>query len=214
MAPTAEEWIAQFAEALGQAAPTDAQMAEVLALASVAAHSSERRAAPIACWLAALAGRDPEDARLAEPQRRLASARASAAGSVIPVSSRGPPRPRRPQLGEHDPDRGLALQAGAQHGERAGLVAGGERLAARGGDAAGRGEPRDQVGGDERHVAGQRDDRPAGPLERGDQPGERMRRLLGLVPDGDVERRELRSPAWPRRPPPAPPPRRRPAATR
>jgi hypothetical protein len=63
MAPTAEEWIAQFAEALGQPAPDEAQMAAVLELASVAAHASERRAAPIACWLAALAGRDPGEAR-------------------------------------------------------------------------------------------------------------------------------------------------------
>jgi len=63
MAPTAEEWIAQFAEALGQPAPDAAQVVAVLELASVAAHSSERRAAPVACWLAALAGRDPQDAR-------------------------------------------------------------------------------------------------------------------------------------------------------
>ena len=63
MPPTAEEWIAQFAEALGQPVPTGAQMTAVLELASVAAHSSERRAAPIACWLAALAGRDPDEAR-------------------------------------------------------------------------------------------------------------------------------------------------------
>ena len=63
MAPTAEEWIAQFAEALGRPAPTAAQVAAVLELASVAAHSSERRAAPIACWLAARAGRDLDEAR-------------------------------------------------------------------------------------------------------------------------------------------------------
>ena len=63
MPPTAEEWIAQFAEALGQPVPTGAQMTAVLELASVAAHSSERRAAPIACWLSALAGVDPEEAR-------------------------------------------------------------------------------------------------------------------------------------------------------
>ena len=63
MAPTAEEWIARFAEALGRPAPTDEEMAAVLALASVAAHSSERRAAPIACWLAAQAGRDVDEAR-------------------------------------------------------------------------------------------------------------------------------------------------------
>jgi Domain of unknown function (DUF6457) len=61
MAPTAEEWIARFAEALGQPVPSEAQMEAVLALASVAAHSSERRAAPIACWLAA--GHDLAEAR-------------------------------------------------------------------------------------------------------------------------------------------------------
>jgi hypothetical protein len=62
MAPTAEEWIAQFAEALGRPAPDAAEVQTLLALASVAAHSSERRAAPIACWLTALAGRSAEDA--------------------------------------------------------------------------------------------------------------------------------------------------------
>ena len=142
MAPTAEEWIAQFAEALGQPAPTDAQMAAVLELASVAAHSSERRAAPIACWLSALAGVDPDGGAAA---RRVAAS--SASGSLIPVSSRCVGRDLRDrQLGEHVPDRGLALQPGAQHGERAGLVAGGERLAARGATMPRRGgEPRDQV---------------------------------------------------------------------
>ena len=63
MAPTAEEWIAQFAEALGQPAPDAAQVKAVLELASVAAHASERRAAPVACWLTAVAGRAPADAR-------------------------------------------------------------------------------------------------------------------------------------------------------
>jgi hypothetical protein len=63
MAPTAEEWIAQFAEALGRPVPSEAEMTAVLELASVAAHSSERRAAPIACWLSALAGVDPAEAR-------------------------------------------------------------------------------------------------------------------------------------------------------
>ena len=64
MPPTAEEWLAQFAQALGRPAPTEAEMAAVLELASVAAHASERRAAPIACWLSALAGADPAEARL------------------------------------------------------------------------------------------------------------------------------------------------------
>ena len=62
MAPTAEEWIAQFAEALGRPAPDAAEVTALLELASVAAHASERRAAPIACWLAAVAGRSPEEA--------------------------------------------------------------------------------------------------------------------------------------------------------
>jgi len=63
MAPTAEEWIAQFAEALGRPAPDPADVQAVLELASVAAHASERRAAPVACWLAALAGTPPREAR-------------------------------------------------------------------------------------------------------------------------------------------------------
>ena len=63
MAPTAEEWIASFAEALGQPPPSAAEVQAVLELASVAAHASERRAAPVACWLAALAGRPPREAR-------------------------------------------------------------------------------------------------------------------------------------------------------
>ena len=60
MTPTAEDWIARFAAALGKPAPDAAQMDAILELASVAAHSSERRAAPIACWLAA--GHDLADA--------------------------------------------------------------------------------------------------------------------------------------------------------
>jgi hypothetical protein len=54
--PSAEEWIEAFAAALGRPAPTEAETKAILELASVAAHSSERRAAPIACWLAASAG--------------------------------------------------------------------------------------------------------------------------------------------------------------
>jgi hypothetical protein len=53
---TAEEWIAAYAAALGRPEPTREEMDAVLALASTAAHASERRAAPIACWLAASAG--------------------------------------------------------------------------------------------------------------------------------------------------------------
>ena len=51
--PSAEHWIEAFAAALGRPAPTAEEREAVLKLASVAAHASERRAAPIACWLAA-----------------------------------------------------------------------------------------------------------------------------------------------------------------
>ena len=64
---TAEQWLAAYAEQLGTAAPTPSELETLLALAGVAAHSSERRAAPIACWLSARAGIDPEQAlRIAE----------------------------------------------------------------------------------------------------------------------------------------------------
>lgn len=50
---TREEWIERFAASAGVAAPTTREMDELLKLAGVAAHSSERPAAPIACWIAA-----------------------------------------------------------------------------------------------------------------------------------------------------------------
>ena len=53
MPPSAEQWIEAFAAALGRPAPSAEEREAVLKLASVAAHASERRAAPIACWLAA-----------------------------------------------------------------------------------------------------------------------------------------------------------------
>jgi Domain of unknown function (DUF6457) len=59
---TAKEWIGRFATALGAEPPDDEQFDEILALAAEAAHASERTAAPVACWLAAAAGRTPGDA--------------------------------------------------------------------------------------------------------------------------------------------------------
>ena len=53
MALPAEQWIEAYAAALGRPAPPEEEVAVLLKLASVAAHASERRAAPIACWLAA-----------------------------------------------------------------------------------------------------------------------------------------------------------------
>jgi hypothetical protein len=54
---TAEEWIDQFAEELGTEPPSEGEFAQILELAAEAAHSSERTAAPVACWLAGRSGR-------------------------------------------------------------------------------------------------------------------------------------------------------------
>ena len=45
-------WLAAYAERLGLPAPTDEEFAAILELAAVAAHASERVAAPVTCWLA------------------------------------------------------------------------------------------------------------------------------------------------------------------
>ena len=62
MPPSAEQWIEAFAAALGRPAPSAEERDAVLKLASVAAHASERRAAPIACWLAAASGLSLDEA--------------------------------------------------------------------------------------------------------------------------------------------------------
>ena len=49
----APDWLAAYAERLGVPAPTKDELTAVLDLAGEAAHSSERIAAPVACWLAA-----------------------------------------------------------------------------------------------------------------------------------------------------------------
>jgi len=59
---TAAEWTAALAARLGVAPPDDATTAVLLDLAGVAAHASERAAAPIACYLVGQAGVDPADA--------------------------------------------------------------------------------------------------------------------------------------------------------
>ena len=58
----AREWIDAFAERLGTTGPTTEEFKQLLDLAGEAAHSSERVAAPVACWVAAKAGVAPEDA--------------------------------------------------------------------------------------------------------------------------------------------------------
>jgi hypothetical protein len=52
----AREWIAAFAAEIGAEPPTDDEIKQILDLAAVAAHASERIAAPIACWMGGAAG--------------------------------------------------------------------------------------------------------------------------------------------------------------
>jgi uncharacterized protein DUF6457 len=63
MAPTAQEWLAAYAAKLGAPMPSTEEIDAVLALAGVAAHASERIAAPVACWMAAGAGVSLDEAR-------------------------------------------------------------------------------------------------------------------------------------------------------
>ena len=58
----AKEWIAAYAAELGVQPPSAAEFSTLLDVAGEAAHSSERVAAPVACWVAASAGVSPEEA--------------------------------------------------------------------------------------------------------------------------------------------------------
>ncbi|MFN8160130.1 MAG: DUF6457 domain-containing protein [Solirubrobacterales bacterium] len=58
----AREWLNGYAARIGVDPPTDDELKQLLDLAAEAAHSSERIAAPVACWLSARAGLEPADA--------------------------------------------------------------------------------------------------------------------------------------------------------
>jgi hypothetical protein len=62
---TGREWIASFAASIGVEAPDEATIEALLDLAGVAAHASERIAAPIACYLVGRAGLDVAAAKAA-----------------------------------------------------------------------------------------------------------------------------------------------------
>ncbi len=55
-------WIREYADKLGLPAPSTEEIEELLSLAGVAAHASERQAAPVSTWLAARAGLTPAEA--------------------------------------------------------------------------------------------------------------------------------------------------------
>lgn len=82
----ARAWIDELANVLQTAPPSDAEIEDLLALASVAAHASERVAAPVACWLAARAGRTPSEA-LAAANGLVASAEREAGAGGGPAGA-------------------------------------------------------------------------------------------------------------------------------
>ena len=55
---TTAAWVTAYAAAAGIAPPSGDDIEIILHLAGVAAHASERTAAPITCWIAAQAGLD------------------------------------------------------------------------------------------------------------------------------------------------------------
>lgn len=69
-AMTGNEWIRSFADQLGLEPLTEDQIEALLDLAGVAAHASERIAAPLTCYLVGRAGVDPAGALAAA--RRMA----------------------------------------------------------------------------------------------------------------------------------------------
>ena len=60
---TRDEWIGAFAEQAGVERPSTEEIRELLELAGTAAHSSERTAAPLACWIAGRARLSPAELR-------------------------------------------------------------------------------------------------------------------------------------------------------
>jgi Domain of unknown function (DUF6457) len=61
----AQEWLEAYAAEIGVEAPDEETVGELLELAATAAHSSERIAAPIACFMAGRDGRPPAELRAA-----------------------------------------------------------------------------------------------------------------------------------------------------
>jgi hypothetical protein len=59
--PSRAEWLRAFCAELGVDAPSAEEEEQLLRLASIAAHASERPAAPLACWIAGKTGRSPAE---------------------------------------------------------------------------------------------------------------------------------------------------------
>jgi len=67
---TASEFLAAFAAEIGVPVPAGPDFDALLAVASVAAHGSERLAAPLACWMGGASGLSADD--LLAAARRVA----------------------------------------------------------------------------------------------------------------------------------------------
>jgi hypothetical protein len=62
MTADARTWIERYAKTLGIEPPSAAEVETLLAVAGVAAHASERTAAPVSCWVAATARKSADEA--------------------------------------------------------------------------------------------------------------------------------------------------------
>jgi hypothetical protein len=62
MSLSARDWLDRYAAAIGTEPPSPEEVDTVLGLAGIAAHASERTAAPVSCWLSARAGLPPGEA--------------------------------------------------------------------------------------------------------------------------------------------------------
>ena len=60
--PSAQQWLEGLAKELNLPDPSTEEINNLLDLAGIAAHSSERVAAPIACWLIGVAKISPAEA--------------------------------------------------------------------------------------------------------------------------------------------------------
>ena len=58
METTTRQWIDRIASSLGVMSPSDDEIEQLLSLAAVAAHASDRTAAPVTCWIAAHSSMD------------------------------------------------------------------------------------------------------------------------------------------------------------
>jgi predicted component of type VI protein secretion system len=79
---TGSEWLEQLAARLGVDPPSDEELNDLLALAGIAARTSERTAAPVSCWLVARAGVTAAQGRVAASELAAELASELDAGST------------------------------------------------------------------------------------------------------------------------------------